>query len=308
MNLLAAAKNPTGMTVDELEQRVAQCAGFVKLMSGVANNAAILIARDCHNKIADLRGSDSYAERPYAPHPRYRQRVKQQFKQAIIDEYHRYRRNLISPRADGIRFFSLSDMPDSARRKYGALTDAQYFEFWEGTGVLAYQKSQPLIGPLWNKFRLTMQAHDVVRPDLVAWGMVGATVLELAVTVWVRAMRSVHEACDGVLTLKQIQTIYEPFCFARISKAWQRALMQLVPEVDTYDINDQEERNVALGVEQLEELWISPDLPFDATIAAVEDFSDDIFSTKGHAKKAIRELTDMRNDAIRDLTNSKEQR
>jgi hypothetical protein len=56
-----------------------------------------------------------------------------------------------------------------------------------------------------------------------------------------------------------------------------------------------------MGVQQLMELWISPDLPFDSTIKAVEDFSDDIFSTPGHAKKAIRELADMRNAAVKDL-------
>ena len=301
MNLLAMAKNPRGMTIDELEQLVAQCSGFVKMMAGVANNAAILIARDCYNKIADIRDRETYATRPYSPHPRYRQRVKQLFKAAIIDEYRRYRRELLHPRVDGIRFFCLSDMPASARRKYGALTDEEYFEFWEGTGVLAYQRSQPLIGSLWNKFRLSMQGYGVARPELVAWGLVGATVLELSTVVWTRAMKSVYEACEGVLTMKQVQYIYAPFSLWRLSKAWQRALMLMTPEVSEYDLNDGDERNVALGVEQLEELWVSPDLPFDATIAAVEDFSDDIFASKGHSKKAIRQLTEMRNDAVKEV-------
>ncbi|MBQ8713028.1 MAG: hypothetical protein IJ551_09475 [Prevotella sp.] len=293
LNLLGAARNPKGMTLDELEQRVAQCSGFVKLMTGVANNAAICIARDCHDQLKK--------------HPRYRQRVKQLFKAAIIDEYRRYRSNLTHPRQDTVCFFHLSDMPDETRRKYGAVTDADYFEFWEGTGSLAYDKSRPLVGSLWNKFRKSMEAHDVPHADIVAWGLVGAAVLELAVTVWQRAMRSVHEACEGILTMEQVEKIYAPFCLLRLSAAWQRGLKELAPETATYDLDDDEERNVALGVEQLQELWVSADLPFDATIRAVEDYADDIFSTKGHAKKAIRELSEMRNNAVRELEENKNQ-
>lgn len=304
-DFVAMAKNPKGMTIGELEHRVAQCSGFVKLMTGVANNAALMIMYDCHNKIADVRDKDSYNDRPWHPHPMYRQRVKHLYMQ-VFRERDRYRSALKNPRPDATRFFSLSDMPDSARKKYGAVTDAQYFEFWEGTGALAYQKSQPLIGSLWNKFRLSMQAHGVGDADLVAWGCVGAAVLELAVTIWQRSTRSVHDACDGILTMEQIRKIYAPFNIARISTAWRRALTEMTPETSTYDLDDQDERNVALGVEQLEELWVNPELPFDATIQAVEDFSDDIFRTKGYAKKAMRELSEMRNEAVKDYESMKQ--
>lgn len=56
--------------------------------------------------------------------------------------------------------------------------------------------------------------------------------------------------------------------------------------------------NCAISV--VRELWISVDLPFDSTIAAVEDFDKDIFRTRGEAKKSIRELTEMREDARKD--------
>jgi len=281
------AMNPSGMTYDELEERASQCAGFVKLMTGVANNAAIGIARDCHDQLRK--------------HPGYKQRVKMLFKNAIINEYKRYRTGLVSPRPDQVRFFDMSDMTSSARKKYGAVTDAQYFEFWEGTGALAYQKSKPLIGSLWNKFRLSMLNLGVPYPEIVAWGLVGAAVLELSVTVWQRTMRSVHDAFDGILSMQTVEKIYHPFCMIRLSAAWQRALKELSPEISTYDLNDVDERNVAIGVEQLTELWISAELPFDSTMQAVEDFKDDIFSTKGYAKKAIRELSEMRNNAVEEL-------
>lgn len=297
---LALCKNPKGVTMQQLEQTVAQVAGFVKMMTGVANNAAISIMLDCLNKIADVRSKESYAEEPWHPHPRYKQRVKQLFNQALQEKDH-YRRRLMYPGEYGIRFFRVSDMPDEARRKYGVINDKTYFEFWEGTGALAYQKSQPLVGSLWNKFRLSLQQHGVPNAELVAWGLVGANVLELAVVVWQRAMKSAHEAFDGLLSMDYVEQLYQPFSLHCVSLKWRQALSLMAPEVNTYSLDSLEERNIEMGVQQLMELWISPDLPFDSTIKAVEDFSDDIFSTPGHAKKAMRELADMRNKAVEDL-------
>lgn len=296
-NYLALTRNPKGMTADEIELLMAQCAGFVKMMMGAANNAALAIMLDCLNKIADVRPKDDYRVRPWAPHPKYKHQIKKDFARAL-DECRRYRDNLIHPGPGSVRFFRLQDMPEEARRKYGVVTDIQYFEFWEATGALVYQKSQPLIGSLWNKFRLSMQEHGVAYPDLVAWGLVGETALKLAISIFESTMRSVHAACEGMLSMKMVEQIYAPFCIERISAAWQRALVALAPETDTYSLDEAEERNVALGVEQLEELWTSVDLPFDATIKAVEDYSDEIFSTRGFAKKAVRELAEMRNDAV----------
>jgi hypothetical protein len=77
-------------------------------------------------------------------------------------------------------------------------------------------------------------------------------------------------------------------------------MLLMTKEVDDYKLDDDEERNIELGIEQLRELWMSVDLPFNSTIAAVEDFDRDIFRTRGEAKKSIRELTEMREDARQD--------
>jgi hypothetical protein len=77
-------------------------------------------------------------------------------------------------------------------------------------------------------------------------------------------------------------------------------MLLMTKEVDDYKLDDDEERNIELGIEQLRELWISVDLPFNSTIAAVEDFDRDIFRTRGEAKKSIRELTEMREEARQD--------
>lgn len=304
--LVQQAHNPKGVTLAELERTAAQVAGFVKMMTGVANNAALAIMNDCLDKITDKRSRESYAEKPWHPHPRYRQRVKQLFNQAL-QERDDYRRRLTHPTGNGLRFFTVSDMPEETRRKYGVVSDKTYFEFWEGTGSLAYQRSQPLIGSLHNKFRLSMLNHSVPCPEQVAWGLVAANMLELAVVIWQRAMKSSHEAFEGLLTMDYVQSLYRPFSLAKVSQRWQQALSLMAPETTGYELDPTEERNIAMGVEQIMELWVSPDLPFDSTIQAVEDFQEDIFRTPGYAKKAMRELADMRNAAVRDLAEQMEQ-
>ena len=81
----------------------------------------------------------------------------------------------------------------------------------------------------------------------------------------------------------------------------------MAPETRGYTLDSTEERNIALGVEQIAELWVSPDLPFDSTIQAVEDYQDDIFRTKGFAKKAMRELAELRDSAVEELRNNRKE-
>lgn len=285
----------------ELEQTIAQCAGFVKMMCGVSVNCAVTIAKDALDKIADVRSDEDYEEKPWDPHPRYTNRyVKSLFNQYEKEKMNYYT-NLLLPSTGEVRFFDLKDMPEEARRKYKEMTNREYFDFWKSTGAHAYLKSQPLVGSLHNKFRLSLTGHGVPRPELVAWGLVGASVLELAQETWERVVHSVQDACEYIITLEDIERIYRAFSPQRMSLAWQKALKELSPEADGYKLDDHETHNIVLGLNQLRELWISTDLPFDATIAAVDDYSDDIFATKGYAKKAMRELAEMRQDAAQEL-------
>ena len=98
-----------------------------------------------------------------------------------------------------------------------------------------------------------------------------------------------------------IEKLWQPFSPKHAADIWRKALLLMAPECDGYKLDAVEERNIALGLEQLRDLWISSDLAFDATIRAVEDYDEDIFRTRGEAKKSIRELAEMRNDARREI-------
>lgn len=304
-NLVGAAEMAAVGKIDreELELQVSQCSGFVKMMCGVANNCAIQVVNMCRSKIEDIRDEKSYKERPRRPHPGYKHRAKLLFRQ-FFQEWHTMESTLLYPSAGETRFFHVADMPEGARKKYGTMTDAQYFEFWKGTGVLAYQKSLPLVTSLQNKFRLSLERHGVKHAQQTAWAMTADAVLQLACETFDRSMRSCHEALP-YLELSFVENLWKAFSPKRPAETWRKAMLLMAPDCDGYKLDSDEERNIALGLQQLRELWLSSDLPFDATIAAVEDYDEDIFRTRGEAKKSIRELSEMRNDARREIEDKK---
>jgi len=285
--------------IDSLNLEVGRMSGFVKMMMGVADNCALMVMRHAHDKISDLRDNDSYTERPRRPHPNYRHKTKMLFRKAI-DESVVWRASLLNPPHGDIRFFHVDDMEPSARKIYGAMTDREYFEFWQATGSKAYMKCLPLMTSLCNKFRLSMENHGIANAAQTAWGITALTVLQLSVDTWKRTMCSVKEAIDGRLTDDFIEHMYRPFLLTKVADWWEKALIAMSPETGDYKLDSSEERNIKLGIEQLQEEWIHPDTPFDSLSGAVEDY-DDIFRTKGEMKKALREIGEMKAAAVKDV-------
>lgn len=157
----------------------------------------------------------------------------------------------------------------------------------------------PLVTSLHNKYRKSLDRHGVAESELTAWAMTAYTMLELACDMWRGVMLSCHDAIPEV-EIEVLEGIWRPFQPQRPADSWRKAMLLMTKEVDDYKLDDDEERNIELGIEQLRELWMSVDLPFNSTIAAVEDFDRDIFRTRGEAKKSIRELTEMREEARQD--------
>jgi len=300
---MAAATTVKGIDREQLENKVSRCSGFVKMMCGVANNCAIKIVDECRCKIADIRSDESYKQQPKHPHPGYKHQAKKLFTQ-FFHEWHAMETSLLYPSKGETRFFHVADMPDEALKRYGTMTDAQYFDFWKGTGVLALVKSRPFVTSLQNKFRLSLERHGVKNAQQTAWAMTADAVLQLAVETWERTMRSCHEELP-ILEQSFIEKLWKPFSPKRPAEIWRKALLLLAPECNGYKLDSDEERNIALGLEQLRELWLSSDLSFDATIQAVEDYDEDIFRTHGEAKKSMRELAEMRDDARREIEQMK---
>jgi len=255
----------------ELMQKVQIAAGQMKLVCGVANNAAWAVTLDAMGHIRQ--------------HPRYKQMVKRRFKEAM-DAFRAYESALLYP-GQGVRFFDVDDMSPETRKKYGNITDRDYYEMWAGVGAAAYKTTRPLVTSLQNKFRLSLEKHGVKHPDIVAWGMTAETCLALAAVMYGSVLDDI--ATQMPAHVQRLRRVFAPFSLEHICDLWQRALLALCPEADKYQLEDGERRNIELGVEQLQEAWDNADTIYESTAKAVTQY-DDIFRTPGEMKKALREI------------------
>jgi hypothetical protein len=189
-------------------------------------------------------------------------------------------------------------MSDDVRRKYGNISDEEYYEFWKGVGVVAYHKTKPLITSLWNKYRVSLIQHDVKDAEHVAWVMTAQAALDLAGAMYESAMKE----CENGLELhrKVLDEVFSQFSLKTVSKDWMRALMLLAPETDPIKLSEVEERNIDLGLQQLMEAWLDPELLYSSASGAVDDFNE-IFATKGFVKKVQREIAEVKAETLKEL-------
>ena len=262
------------MIYEEIVKAVGNAAAIFKLVCGVGNNAAWVVmmegydhARRCKAFRRSLKGGHN---------------VGWYFKRAIND-FNTYERNLLTTQTN--RMFHMADMTGDVRRKYGDISDAEYYEFWKGVGGVAYAKTKPLITSLWNKYRLSLLEHGVKDAEHVAWVMTAQAALDLAGAMYESAMKE----CENGLELhrKVLDEVFSQFSLKTISKDWMRALMLLAPETDPIKLSDVEERNIDLGLQQLMEAWLDPELLYSSASGAVDDFNE-IFASKGFVKKVQR--------------------
>ena len=269
------------MTEAEAQKAIGNAAAVVKLVCGVGNNAAWWVMLDAYDHARKCK--------------RYGFRQKQTFKQAI-KEFHDYERGL--KYATQNRMFHLADMNEETRRKYGDITDAEYYEFWKGIGGPAYQKTRPMITSLWNKYRLSLVNNNVQDAEHVAWVMTAQAAIDLAGTMYESAMRECMTSYK--LPRRWLDQVFGQFSLKRVSKAWMRAMMVLAPETEPIKPSELEEKNIDLGLRQLMEAWLDPDLLYSSTSETVEDY-DEIFATRGFQKKVLREIAEVRQETLKNL-------
>lgn len=244
-------------------------AGLIKFICGVANNAAWLVALEALDHARRCRG--------------YRGNVKYRFKQSVA-AYHDYERNLIHNKNN--RMFCVADMTPDIRKKYGNITDREYYDFWTATGAQAYAKTKPMITSLWNKYRLSLQSHNVKESEHLAWVMTATAALELAVNLYKRAIKDIVESYK--LPRHLVEYVFSQFSLEPVRKRWNEAMLSLSPEVD-YTISGMEERNIIHGLEQLQEAWTDTSVLYDSASETVAEY-EEVFRTPGEQKKVMREI------------------
>lgn len=269
------------MTKEEIGQALIAASSFMKTMAGVANNAAWSACCE--------------ATRYIQQHPRYLSRVAGGhtvaycYKRAF-NALKLYERALVY--ADTNRFFHVADMPASARKRYGDITDREYYDFWAATGFVAYQRTRPFFTSLVNKLRLSFEAHGVDHADLAAWSNAAGLALEEAVNIYDRTI----VACSRnwpLVPASAWRRVFGCFSLRDVATLWSSAHNSLTNGSDFFEPDPVELRNVVSGYEQLGEKWTSEDTIFGSLSETSANY-EEVFRTNGEMKKAQRQFAEMR--------------
>jgi hypothetical protein len=258
--------------INEMVLNMSKAAAVVKLICGVGNNAAWLVALDGYDH---ARRCKRYGNGL----------VKHEFRQ-VIKMFHDYERTLIY--ATENRMFHLADMTPNIRKKFGDISDRQYYEFWAGMGSVAYRNTRPLLTSLANKYRLSLQVHGAKDAEDVAWVMTAAACLELSVSLYNKAIEECITSYKLPATI--VRKVFRQFSLEAITKKWRSALDELAPDTD-YELESTEQKNIEHGLLQLYEAWSNTTLLYESSQGIVEDY-EEVFRTPGERKKAAREIAE----------------
>lgn len=275
------------MNRTEAMEKMCTASSVVKLTCGICNNAAWLVCLDAMDKLKQ--------------HTRWKQRVRGGrtvcgcYKNAIR-LFHVYERRLIY--SDAPRFFHLGDMPDNVRRQYGNISDREYYDFWASIGGNAYARTKGVISSLWNKYRLSLTEHGIEQADITAWSMAAMSALSTAVMHYEGCIRNIHKGTG--LPASMLEQSFKVFSLAPVSKAWEQALDVTEPAANDYELGHTEERNIALGLQQLSEAWISLKTLYGSVEDSINAY-DEVFASRGFQKKALQELWGLEKETYKNL-------
>ena len=261
------------------EQQLVECLGattaLVKLCCGIGNNAAWMVcleARDMAKK-----------------HPDYRKRMKgghtpEWYFKRVIKMHEEYERRLIY--GGPLYFFRMQDLKPEVRKQYGDISDREYYEFWCAIGEKAYSNTRPYITCLANKFRLCFERHGNSHPDISAWLCVAQCCLHIACDIFNSSIRNAAKAFGAIEY--RLRREFVAFDMAPLEKAWTEAGKALDPFI-TSQLDETEERNIALGIEDLTKRWIATQTLYGSMADTFEDY-EEVWRTPGYQDKAIRSV------------------
>ena len=249
---------------------------LIKLTTGVCNNATYMLMLDAHDQAKKL--------------PNYKGAVKHAYKLAF-EAWAKYEATL--KYATKNRMFSVDDMSDATRKKYGDITDAQYFEFWQGFGYTAYTKTRPLITSLQNKYRLSLVRHNRPYAYEISWIMTAQAALELCGSIWNGGIDASVERYG--LRRDIAEHIFAQFKVTDVAQRWRRAMLLQAPYAPTEPLDAIETRNIEMGLLQLADAWSEGRLAVTSIHDTLDEY-DELFRTQGELKKEKRELKQMLRD------------
>ena len=259
-----------------LTRLVSEASGVIKTTLGVANNAAWAAALEAHDHVKTSR--------------RYRQAVKKAFRDTI-EAFRDRERKLVHAQKN--RLFHVEDLLPEHRKRYGDITDGEYYEYWCSTGQTAYYQTRSWVMNIRNKYRQSMIAHDGAEAEIVSWAMAADACLRLAQVVYA----NITELCADEFDIPKalLDEIFGALDMTLIADKWNKAIGLLAPETEVYTLTDYETKNIQYALDQLMDQWMSLDTIKSSVKETISSY-DDIFRTKGELKKALREVSEWNQD------------
>lgn len=271
-------QNPAGYNLEQLQHVLSDVAGHFKSVTGVSNNAAWLMCLDALDVLKK--------------HPNYKGRVKYEFKR-VYEAYRKYEHKLLYATAP--RFFHVEDFTEETMKRYKeGLTDREYYDFWCSLADATYQRTRKgIVTVLMHKYKKSLDAHNVPHSDILQYALLAQACLVLSVKVYASLVRQASKVFQ--LPPEGIKAVFDPFCMKDISNAWYRAINMLEPKTEEYSLEPSEERNIQLGLIQLEEEWASYENFYNSAIESVKEY-DEVFKSSKEQKKAVKEIKRLLNE------------
>lgn len=259
-------------TKEELTMRLTHAAELVKMVCGAANHMARLVMLDAH----DLASK----------HPNYKHKVKKTYKQAL-EEFENIDKRLRN--AGDAGFFNLKNLPPEVRKKYGNITNSDYFEYWQSLGTESFVYNRNLIGDLKNAYKTSLNNNNIEYADTISYVMAANAMLHLAVKVYNEAIDcEMRNGCKGV-TKETLNRIFECFCPKKVLNLWDNAMRMCFPEAFKVKPSEEDNEKIKAFLLLLEDSVTKPQLLYLYVERSINSY-EEIFRTKTEKKEVLKQI------------------
>lgn len=240
--------------------------GWVKQIAGIVNNATWFAMIDAIDAVRK--------------HPRYKQRVKLDFKTAL-QKFKDYEAILQCDEHRGL--FDLKNLTPEARKKYGSITNQDYYEYWCAVGGSAYMLSKDKMQEITDALTEHLNTEGYNHTDILAKLLLASTCMEHAIL----CVDGIIEAgCRDVrLSVADGKKFYSVLSLRPVHTAWQKAISTLEPSIGDMLVPE----HVYKHYDGLGELWRSEEFIINCIRKTSVDY-EEIFRNKTELRKLKSEL------------------
>lgn len=277
VNLNDPIRNKRGRTAEQWLNDLAIVGESIRMMVGGANNCAYLLMGNALDAAKKL--------------PEYKSNYKNCRKELLTAHkmYSEYERRLFYGEFTS-QMFSRTHMLDDTLKRYGDITTERYIELWQLQGAALYERTYPFIRSLMNKYKTSMDNHDVPNSEQLQHMLTACAGLYVTKNIFQDTIKAVSITND--FPEDYIKDLFLPFSLEAVAKQYHKAICLFTTRhIDGF--TELEERNIELGLLDLNKEWSKEEYTIDTLIDAAEA-APEMFRTSGEQAKHMRELCDIK--------------